>query len=214
MRISQLSEQAGLPVGTVKFYLRTGLLQHGVVLSATQAEYDESHLARLRLIRALLEVGRLPHAEIQHVIAAIDAPQGDLDLALRTVRSATSRGVSAGDEIDLTDAIAFVDGLGWRIEAGSPHLAGLARAMAALDNVGLPATADRLRIYAEAASHVARSDVDWVHETDDEQKVLVAAASSVLWEAVLASMRRLAAENQAVRRGIGVPSPRVTFVSP
>jgi DNA-binding transcriptional MerR regulator len=214
MRISQLSEQAGLPVGTVKFYLRTGLMQHGEMLSATQAEYDESHLARLRLIRALLEVGRLSHAEIQGVIAALDAPDDDLSLSLRAVHGTTSRGVSADDQIDLTDALAFVNGLGWQIEADSPHLAGLARAMAALDNVGLPPTAERLRIYAEAASHVARSDIDWVRETDDERKVLVAATSSVLWEAVLGSMRRLAAENQAARRGVGVPSPRMTVVSP
>jgi DNA-binding transcriptional MerR regulator len=214
MRISQLSEQAGLPVGTVKFYLRTGLMQHGAVVSATQAEYDESHLARLRLIRALLEVGRLSHAEIQRVIAAMDDPDADLSLSLRAVHSATSRGAPADNEVDLTDAVAFVSEVGWRIDESSPHLAGLARAMAALENVGLSPTAERLRIYAEAASHVARSDIDWVRETDDDHKILVAATSSVLWEAVLASMRRLAAENQAARRGVGVPSPRVTFASP
>ena len=93
MRISQLSEQAGLPVGTVKFYLRTGLMQPGALVSATQAEYDESHLTRLRLIRALLEVGRLSHAEIRRVIAAMDSPDADLSTSLRTVHSATSRGV-------------------------------------------------------------------------------------------------------------------------
>ena len=34
MRISKLSELAGLPVGTVKFYLRTGLLHPGRATSA------------------------------------------------------------------------------------------------------------------------------------------------------------------------------------
>ena len=75
---------------------------------------------------------------------------------------------------------------------------------------GCPRLPERLRVYAEAASQVARSDSDWVREADDAQKLLVATTSSVLWEAVLASMRRLAVEDQAARGGIGIPSPRVT----
>ena len=53
MRISALAAAAGLPVATVKFYLREGLLHPGVATSATQANYDDSHVRRLRLIRAL-----------------------------------------------------------------------------------------------------------------------------------------------------------------
>ena len=210
MRISQLSEQAGLPVGTVKFYLRTGLMQPGALVSATQAEYDESHLTRLRLIRALLEVGRLSHAEIRRVIAAMDSPDADLSTSLRTVHSATSRRVHGDDDVDLTDALAFVHEVGWRIDPGSPHLEVLARALVALDNIGLPPAPERLRVYSEAASQVARSDSDWVRQASDDEKLLVATTSSVLWEAVLASMRRLAVEDQAARGGIGIPSPRVT----
>ena len=37
MRISALAAAAGLPVATVKYYLREGLLQSGVATSATQA---------------------------------------------------------------------------------------------------------------------------------------------------------------------------------
>ncbi len=208
MRISKLSEQAGLPVGTVKFYLRTGLMQPGALVSATQADYDESHLTRLRLIRALLEVGRLSHAEIRRVIAAMDSPDADLSTSLRTVHSATSRRVHGDDDVDLTDALAFVDEVGWRIDPRSPHLEVLARAMLALDNLGLSPTPERLRVYSEAADQVARSDSDWLREVDDDAKLLVATTSSVLWEAVLASMRRLAVEDQAARGGVGIPSPR------
>src|SRR3546814_16121295 len=48
MRISKLSERACLPVGTVKFYLRSGLLHPGLATSATPARSDPSHLDRLR----------------------------------------------------------------------------------------------------------------------------------------------------------------------
>ena len=46
MRISQLSAQTGIPVATIKFYLRENLLHDGARTSATQAQYDESHVAR------------------------------------------------------------------------------------------------------------------------------------------------------------------------
>ena len=59
MKISELSSRSGVPVATVKFYLREGLLAAGEKSSQTQASYDDIHLARLRLIRAFLEVGGL-----------------------------------------------------------------------------------------------------------------------------------------------------------
>ena len=53
MRISALATAADVPLATVKFYLREGLLHPGAATSATQASYDESHVRRIRLIRAL-----------------------------------------------------------------------------------------------------------------------------------------------------------------
>ena len=41
MRISTLAVAADLPVATVKYYLREGLLHPGVATSATQATYDD-----------------------------------------------------------------------------------------------------------------------------------------------------------------------------
>ncbi|GMA88788.1 hypothetical protein GCM10025868_40380 [Angustibacter aerolatus] len=46
-----------MPVATVKYYLREGLLPPGTPTSRTQAQYDEEHVRRLRLVRALLDVG-------------------------------------------------------------------------------------------------------------------------------------------------------------
>ena len=56
MRISDLSEATGVPVATVKYYLRERLLHPGEVVSRTQARYDASHVERLTLVRALTEV--------------------------------------------------------------------------------------------------------------------------------------------------------------
>ena len=53
MRIAELSRDSGVPVPTIKYYVREGLLPPGELTSPNQAQYDASHLRRLRLIRAL-----------------------------------------------------------------------------------------------------------------------------------------------------------------
>ena len=60
MRISELAEVSGVPLATVKYYLREGLLPPGRSVTARLSEYDDEHLRRLRLLRALREVGGVP----------------------------------------------------------------------------------------------------------------------------------------------------------
>ncbi len=57
MRISELAARTGVPLATVKYYLREGLLMPGHATSATQAQYDDSHVRRLGLVRALAAQG-------------------------------------------------------------------------------------------------------------------------------------------------------------
>src|SRR6478752_4591497 len=57
MRISELAGATGVTVPTIKYYLREGLLSEGARTSATQAEYGEDHVRRLRVVRALIESG-------------------------------------------------------------------------------------------------------------------------------------------------------------
>ncbi|WP_182920256.1 MerR family transcriptional regulator [Nocardioides cavernaquae] len=211
MRISQLSEQAGLPVGTVKFYLRTGLLHAGRATSATQAVYDQSHVERLRLVRALLEVGKLSHAEIQRILAALSAPPTEPLQTMEVLGLAAADG-NLEELPDLTEARGVVEELGWNISEDSPHLPALARALGALGGLGVLPSRDRIRVYAEAASHVARNDVTVVTEADAEIRALVAAAGTALYDAFLTALRRLATENQLARQRGRVPGQRATTI--
>lgn len=56
MRIAALSDATGLPVATLKYYLREGLLHPGTATAVNQSAYDDSHIRRARLVRALLEL--------------------------------------------------------------------------------------------------------------------------------------------------------------
>ena len=91
MRISELSEQTGVPVPTIKYYLREGLLPEGERTSATQAVYGEKHVERLRVIRALLDAG-VSIAETPRVVAALDDPPASPHELLGTAHAANGVG--------------------------------------------------------------------------------------------------------------------------
>src|SRR5262249_31390262 len=88
MLMAELSKRSGVPVATIKYYLREGLLPPGEATSATRADYGEHHLRRLRLIRALLEVGEVPLAGIGRILAAVDDESVSLHEVLGAVQYA------------------------------------------------------------------------------------------------------------------------------
>lgn len=72
MRMGELAKSTGVPVATLKFYLREGLLHGGAATAVNQAEYDEGHVRRVKLVQALLHLGRLSIVDAQQVIAAVE----------------------------------------------------------------------------------------------------------------------------------------------
>lgn len=71
MRISELSHASGVSIPTIKYYLREGLLQPGSRSAPNQAQYDQGHIHRLRLIRVLMDVGGLGVAGVRSTLEAI-----------------------------------------------------------------------------------------------------------------------------------------------
>jgi DNA-binding transcriptional MerR regulator len=112
MRISELSSQSGVPVATIKFYLRENLLHDGVRTAATQAQYDESHVARLRLIRALLGPGGLSVAAAHRVIRAIEEPPESVYELLGVAATALTRP-------NLEDALRALEEAGFELPEGA-----------------------------------------------------------------------------------------------
>ena len=68
MRISELAEVTGVPVPTIKYYLREGLLPPGRKVSDRLSEYDEQHARRLGLLRILRVIGDLPVEKLRAVV--------------------------------------------------------------------------------------------------------------------------------------------------
>lgn len=200
MRISELARRGGVTVATVKYYLREGLVSPGILTSSTQARYDDSHVARLRLVRALLGPGGLSIAQARAVLGAIDDPHDDMFAALGTVQQAT---LERTDGTDTSVAKELVESAGWRIHPESPELALLAEALEALDDADFTLSPQLLRTYLDAAEGIARAELDGLpSERSDALRYVV--LGTILVEPVLLALRRLAEQHVAAERlGIG-----------
>ena len=190
MKISELSRASGVPLATVKWYLREGLLPPGRSTAATQAQYDEEHVARLRLVRALVNVGGLSLAAVRSVLEAVDSDAGPA-AAVGTAHDALPPRGAASDRPP-TRALAAVDHLGWQVDPRSAAMFQLEAALTAVEDVGMPAGPERLSVYGAAALSVAEEDVAGVPATSAADAVRFVVVGTVLYEPVLLALRRLA----------------------
>lgn len=190
VRISDLAREAGVPVATVKYYLREGLLHEGELTSATQARYDESHVTRLRLVRSLVGPGGLSIARARDVLAAIDEPPADtldlLGVAAEAVRRPTQ--VRPHPHVH-----ALMQRWGWPVhDEGCTEHQVLADALEALDGAGFEVPDGILDTYARAMDDVARAELAHVPRDSVAAAVRYVVLGVVLQEPVLLALRRLA----------------------
>jgi len=199
VRISELAQRGGVPLATVKFYLREGLLPAGTATSATQAQYAEEHVARLGLVRALLGTGGLSVATARAVLAAVDDPA----IAVHEALGAAHRAIVADADVDppdLTEAREHLRRWGWRVHEDSPALVYLARALLALQAAGFDTSTELLDRYAHAAGALGTQDVAEVPTTSTADAVRFVVIGTLLLEPVLLALRRLAQEDASQTR--------------
>ena len=205
MRVSELSAATGVTVPTIKFYLREGLLPAGRTRAVNQADYDESHLRRLRLIRALTEVGGLRLREVRAVLAAIDderVPIHDLMGATQDALVASENGRDAPDAAALAEVDRAIGRLGWQVHEGATTRRALAEAVATLRSLGWTVGADDLVRYGRAVDELAEREVATVPGSVASRAEMVEhmVVGTVLFERVLDAMRLLAQEHHSARR--------------
>src|SRR5213079_876456 len=76
MKISELAEASGVSAGTIKHYLREGLLPEPVKTSRNMAYYPPEFADRIRLIKQLQEQRFMPLKVIRELL---DSANGDLE---------------------------------------------------------------------------------------------------------------------------------------
>jgi DNA-binding transcriptional MerR regulator len=211
VRISELVERTGVPLATVKFYLREGMLPPGTAVTATRSEYGEEHVRRLRLIRALSDVAGLPLQRVKDVLALIDGPGGTLYNTLGRAVAALPPYVPDDGASDYPRARAALEAIGQVYDPRFAAVPQLDRALAAVEAAGIPLTDDRLAVYAEHLRAMAEYDLDRMPDGDREAQLGYAVLGTALYDPVVAALRRLAHQDAALRRlGGSADDPDVT----
>lgn len=201
MWMAELASRSGLSVPTIKYYLREGLLHPGETVGATRAQYDETHLRRLRLIRALTDVAGLRLEVVGEVLEGVEHAESWHE----AVGSAHTRlpfpGTRPAGEASRARVEAMLDRAGWSLSPGSPHAEALGRALDALDDIRHPISDTMLDAYAAAWAPVAALEVAGADSGDVESSAEAAVVGTLLQEPVVLAVRRIAQENASRERG-------------
>jgi DNA-binding transcriptional MerR regulator len=205
VKISELSRRSGVPVATIKFYLREGLLPAGRATAVTQAQYDSDHLHRLRLIRALIQIGGLSVAKAQEVLAAaedITDRHALLGTTLWAIQPELAVDVEDPEWIICKEHVdSLLERMDWRVSSQSPVRNVLVNALQHLHRIGIDYGPDELLPYARLAADTALLDLDQLAELDNSMKLAERAlVLTVLLEPVLLALRRLAQEHESALR--------------
>lgn len=201
MRIGELSRATGVPVPTIKYYIREGLLPAGEPTGRNQARYEERHQRRLTLVRALVEVGGLSVAATRRVLEHLDRP----DISLREALGKTQYALTPPHQGPAADAGAaevddLLERLGWRVGASNPARRTLAELLATLRRLEQDDVLAVVTAYAAAAERLAEVEVALVlARPDTESRLQAVVVGSVLGDALLGALRRLAQENATNR---------------
>lgn len=205
MRVKELSTSSGVSVPTIKYYLREGLLPPGELISRNQANYDDAHLRRLRLIRALIDIGGLTIAAVKEVLAAADAP----DETVRTMLYTAQQSISGQPDLPRDDAWAeaernvaeLVERRGWQVRADSRAYQTVVAVLVSARQLEHGVWTRKLDIYADACERIATADLDYVAGIEEVDAMLEGTVvGTVLGDTLMTALRRLAHQSESVTR--------------
>ncbi|MFI8961891.1 MerR family transcriptional regulator [Streptomyces sp. NPDC053493] len=209
MRLSELSARSGVPVATVKYYLREGLLAPGTPVTARQSDYGEEHLRRLRLVRALLTVGGMTVQQARDVLAVAEDPAFGRHERLGVATYMLGPHVEPPEPSDpgraLWDEVhgevrALLAELGWRVYEEAPALASLTRAVVTVRSLGYRSGMDSIRRYALAMHPIAEKELAVIAEYPVlDEAIEATVAYTTLYEPIILALRRLAHEDVSAR---------------
>ncbi|MEZ0054465.1 DNA-binding transcriptional MerR regulator [Mycobacterium sp. MAA66] len=205
MRISELSEQSGVTVATIKYYLREGLLTPGSKVSQRQADYGELHLARLQLLRVLREVGDIPVADLKKIVDAVQNESLSIHQMFGATYDALARSSDALNEPDRALAAQVVEKAGWTdVRSDAPVLDQLAGLLGVLNDLGWPFDLPNAATYLGLIDAIAAYEVSRLTaaelQADRDAVVQQMVIGQVVFGQLLLNLRRLAHEHHSALR--------------
>jgi DNA-binding transcriptional MerR regulator len=200
MKISELCLRADVAPTTLKYYIREGLVAEGRRSAPNQTHYDDHHVHRVRLVRALIETGGLSIASTRQVLAVIDAEGEDLAFAFEAIQHALGAAGRAADRTASDEARervrALIDASGWATSPGNPGVELAARALDGLSTIGVEPSDEFLNGYATACLGIARADLGELATRETPELMLeLMVVGTVMGDVLMSGLRRLAQES-------------------
>ena len=214
MKISELSRRSGLPVPTIKYYLREGLLAHGRRLGRNQADYDIQHLERLSLIRSLQQEAGLRVDQIARCLHAADRAKRDfVTTAIDAIGAPRVEADPSSPEYALAKrtVMGLVRRRGWRVKTTDGSVKHAIHALAvALRSVPMAEDeaqargvgtkksptdyTEALEFYAEAVEPIVAREIPdtWRPDKDRDAALRYAVLGTLLFEPFILALRRMA----------------------
>ena len=205
--MSELSERTGVPVPTIKYYLRDGLRPEGDKRTPRLTDYDEQHVRRLELLRILRDVGDVPVEGLKRLVAATETRGTVHDLfavaadALAPQPPAQAPGSRRSPSREVADAI--IDQAGWdRVRADSVDRDNLAATLELLGDFDThPRDPAEIAPYVAVADQLARHEIANLDDRKDRIGLLEEMiVGQVVFATVLTTLRRLAEEHHSHER--------------
>ncbi|WP_406724712.1 MerR family transcriptional regulator [Streptomyces sp. GD-15H] len=192
-QLSALSRKANVSVRTLRSYQDLELLP-------TLPEYDETHVRRVALVKALLDIGGLPHAEVRRIVRHVEEERPPATELLRLTQYALPTPGSASPDPEWEWAKARVEGLvhgwGWQVNRDNPAWKTLCQVAIACKSLGHHEIPRLFPAYAEHLERIARLEVQILREQDDPESAATSlVAVTALGGIALSALRRLAHEH-------------------
>jgi DNA-binding transcriptional MerR regulator len=196
-------------VATLKWYLREGLLHPGEATAVNQARYDDTHIRRVKLIRALVELGHLSIAEVHEVLVAVDDDSQSVHEAFGAAQDAMMPTVPR-DSVWFEPAMQSVDEFLRRndlvVRPDAPVRAMLAETLVWLTEFGwgLPDVVVDAAVFDSLVPNLkeqADFEISVVPpDTDRVGQVEYTVVGTMVFEVAAAAIRRMALEDASAKR--------------
>ena len=205
MLVSELVRTTSVPLATVKYYLREGLLGPGRKTAARSAEYDESHVRRLALLRLLRDVGQIPVSRLRDLVHATEDTRLSVHEMFARATELLAPAPPPGPRDPEAHALAdrLVEEAGW--DEVRPDSVSRENLAAALETIGawLPGVDPLVaaRGYVRLADELAQAEIASLDDRGDRAHLLEQmVVGTVVFERLLTVLRRIAEEQYSAKR--------------
>ena len=169
-----------------------------------RAEYDEAHVRRLRILRALREVGSAPVAALQVIVDAVEDDSRPMHDVLCQISDELSPPlpVDGPEQAAAPQVNAVIAGVGWTgVRKDAAARLRLAELVQLVSDELLTVDAGILAYYAQLADELCRTELALIDRTKDRQGTLedMLVGEAVFGE-VLTLLRRLGHEHYDEQR--------------